>query len=364
MSEENIQCYKILFLGDQYVGKSSILDRFYQDKFGQDYKSTIGLDFQSKEVQINNAKIRLLLYDTSGQEKFKSLIPMYVHDSNIIIIVYDITNKDSFIHVQNWIKETKELKREDVIFVLVGNKIDLEDKRAISKKETEEFAAGKGFLYHELSAKTGDEIKELFNSIILPEMAKKFNIELKKKLNDEIIKNNNLVKENIKLKEELNTNKLKIELDNITNENKKLKEDLLKANKIITNIGNNNRNNNNELKTIKDENMNLKYQLLQKENEIMNLKLKLLENSKDMDKKKFDMIVYFQSLDQVINLVPIRCSCSDTFAEVEEKLYKKYDDFRNTNNTPICKGKPILRFKTLSENNIKDEDVVQIIKIE
>ena len=76
------------------------------------------------------------------------------------------------------------------------------------------------------------------------------------------------------------------------------------------------------------------------------------------------MIVYFQSLDQVINLVPIRCSCSDTFAEVEEKLYKKYDDFRNTNNTPICKGKPILRFKTLSENNIKDEDVVQIIKIE
>ena len=198
MSEENIQCYKILFLGDQYVGKSSILYRFHQDKFGQDYQATIGLDFHSKEVQINNTEIRLLLYDASGQEKFKPLIPMYVHDSNIIIIVYDITNKDSFIHVQNWIKETKELKREDVIFVLVGNKIDLEDKRAISRKEAEEFAAIKGFLYDEVSAKNGDEIQELFNSIILPEMAKKFNIELKKKLNDEIIKNNNLVKENIK----------------------------------------------------------------------------------------------------------------------------------------------------------------------
>ena len=133
--------------------------------------------------------------------------------------------------------------------------------------------------------------------------------------------------------------------------------------KIIYNLPNNN-GNNNELKNLKDENINLKFQLLQKDNEIKDLKLKLLENSNDVNKNKFDMILYFQSTDEVINKVPIRCSCNDTFAEVEEKLYKKYNNFRDTNNTPICSGKPILRFKTLNENKIKDEDVVQIIKLE
>ena len=176
MTEEDVQHYKIIFLGDQYVGKSSILNRFYQDRFEPDYQATIGLDFHSKNVEIKGTTIRLLLYDTAGQEKFKSLIPMYIRDANIIIVVYDISNKDSFIHTDHWVNETKDLKREDAIFVLVGNKIDLEDKRAVSQREAEDFAAEKGFLFHEVSAKTGDEIQELFNTVIFPEMAKKFKI--------------------------------------------------------------------------------------------------------------------------------------------------------------------------------------------
>ena len=176
MTEEDVQHYKIIFLGDQYVGKSSILNRFYQDKFEPDYQATIGLDFHSKNVEIKNTTIRLLLYDTAGQEKFKSLIPMYIRDANIIIVVYDITNKDSFLHTEHWVNETKDLKREDAIFVLVGNKIDLDDNRAVSTKEADEFANSKGFLFHEVSAKTGEEIQELFTTNIFPEMAKKFNI--------------------------------------------------------------------------------------------------------------------------------------------------------------------------------------------
>ena len=176
MTEEDVQHYKIIFLGDQYVGKSSILNRFYQDKFEEDYQATIGLDFHSKNVEIKGSTIRLLLYDTAGQEKFKSLIPMYIRDANIILVVYDITNKDSFIHTEHWVNETKDLKREDAIFVLVGNKIDLEEKRAVSNKEGEDFAADKGFLFHEVSAKTGDEVQELFTEVIFPEMAKKYNI--------------------------------------------------------------------------------------------------------------------------------------------------------------------------------------------
>ena len=176
MTDEDVQHFKIIFLGDQYVGKSSILNRFYQDKFEPDYQATIGLDFHSKNVEIKGTTIRLLLYDTAGQEKFKSLIPMYIRDANIIIVVYDITNKESFTHTEHWVNETKDLKREDAIFVLVGNKIDLEENRAVGQKEAEDFAKEKGFLFDEVSAKTGDEVQELFTSVIFPEMARKFNI--------------------------------------------------------------------------------------------------------------------------------------------------------------------------------------------
>ena len=207
MTEEDVQHYKIIFLGDQYVGKSSILNRFYQDKFEEDYQATIGLDFHSKNVEIKGSTIRLLLYDTAGQEKFKSLIPMYIRDANIILVVYDITNKDSFLHTEHWVNETKDLKREDAIFVLVGNKTDLEEKRAVSNKEGEDFAAEKGFLFHEVSAKTGEEIQELFTEIIFPEMAKKFNIgdEDDDARNEQEGNENN----NVKLNQNPDTNKKK-----------------------------------------------------------------------------------------------------------------------------------------------------------
>ena len=163
-------------MGDQGVGKSSILNRFSQDKFEQEYQATIGLDFHSKNATINGANIRLLLYDTAGQEKFKSLIPMYIRDANIIIVVYDITIKDSFTHTSHWVNETKDLKREDAIFVLVGNKIDLNDKRQVSSQEGQNYANEKEFIFFEVSARTGQGIQELFNNNIFPEMVKKFKI--------------------------------------------------------------------------------------------------------------------------------------------------------------------------------------------
>ena len=176
----------------------------------------------------------------------------------------------------------------------------------------------------------------------------------------------------MKLKEELNkNNKLKIDLDNYIKDNNKLKDDLLKANKIIANIGNNNTNNieilnlKNQLLQKDNEIGALKYQLLQKDNEILKLKSQS-NNEKNKQILNMDeiMIVYFESQDQEINHVAIRCLPTDTFAEVEEKIYKKFDNYRNTNNTPICNGTTVLRFKTLSENNIKDENVVQLIKME
>lgn len=91
--DDNSYKFKIIFLGDQGVGKSSIMNRFIQDKFETSYQATIGLDFHSKNVIIDKHEVRLFLYDTAGQEKFKSLIPMYTRDANVILIVYDINSK-------------------------------------------------------------------------------------------------------------------------------------------------------------------------------------------------------------------------------------------------------------------------------
>ena len=132
---KEIPKYKIIFLGDQGTGKSCILNRFVEDKFDDNYQATIGLDFQSKNVKIDNQDVHLLLYDTAGQEKFRSLIPMYTRDANIIILVYDITRKESFNHIPDWINGLTNVNFDNVIFALVGNKIDLDDKREVSKEE-------------------------------------------------------------------------------------------------------------------------------------------------------------------------------------------------------------------------------------
>ncbi len=166
--------YKLIFLGDQSVGKSCIMNRFMNDTFTEDYQATIGLDFQSKNVQIDNQDIHLLLYDTAGQEKFRSLIPMYTRDANIVLLVYDISCKDSFIHLSDWLRDLTNLKIEEVIFALVGNKNDLEDKREVSPEEGQKFAQEHDFIFHEISAKTGDGFSDLFYKSLFEKIRIKF----------------------------------------------------------------------------------------------------------------------------------------------------------------------------------------------
>jgi Ras-related protein Rab-6A len=166
--------YKLIFLGDQSVGKSCILNRFMNDTFTEDYQATIGLDFQSKNVQIDNQDIHLLLYDTAGQEKFRSLIPMYTRDANIILLVYDISNRDSFIHLPDWIKDLTNIKMEEVIFALVGNKNDLDDKRVVNEEEGKKYAEEHDFIFQEVSAKTGDGFSDLFYKNLFEKIRIKF----------------------------------------------------------------------------------------------------------------------------------------------------------------------------------------------
>ena len=166
--------YKLIFLGDQSVGKSCILNRFMNDTFIEEYQATIGLDFQSKNVQIDNQDIHLLLYDTAGQEKFRALIPMYTRDANIILLVYDVTSKDSFLHLSDWLKDLTNVKKEDVIFAVVGNKIDLDDRREVNSNEGENYAKEHDFIFAEVSAKTGDGFSELFYKNLFEKIRNKF----------------------------------------------------------------------------------------------------------------------------------------------------------------------------------------------
>ena len=166
--------YKLIFLGDQSVGKSCIMNRFMNDTFTEDYQATIGLDFQSKNIQIDNQDIHLLLYDTAGQEKFRSLIPMYTRDANIVLLVYDISCENSFLHLNDWLKDLTNINKDEVIFALVGNKNDLEDKRKITKEQGEQFAQQNGFIFQETSAKIGDGFSELFYKSLFEKIRTKF----------------------------------------------------------------------------------------------------------------------------------------------------------------------------------------------
>ena len=172
--KKEIPKYKIIFLGDQGTGKSCILNRFVEDKFDDNYQATIGLDFQSKNVKIDNQDVHLLLYDTAGQEKFRSLIPMYTRDANIIILVYDITRKESFNHIPDWINGLTNVNFDNVIFALVGNKIDLDDKREVNKDEGIKLAQEKKCIFEEVSAKTAENFSELFYKQLFDEIVNKF----------------------------------------------------------------------------------------------------------------------------------------------------------------------------------------------
>ena len=157
-------------------------------------------------------------------------------------------------------------------------------------------------------------------------------------------------------------NKMKKEIESLKSENEKLKDELSKANKIISRLQNN-QVDANENKSLKEENMNLKYQLNLQFEEICIMKSKM--DKKNTEKVNINdvIVVNFISVDSAIHC-GIKCLLNETFAEVEEKLYKRYDNYRNTNNTFIANAKPVLRFKTILENGIKDGDNIQLYVIE
>jgi len=158
---------KIVLLGDQSVGKTSLITRFMYDTFDNNYQATIGIDFLSKTLYLEDRTVRLQLWDTAGQERFRSLIPSYIRDSSVAIVVYDITNRASFLSTNKWIDDVRSERGNDVIIVLVGNKADLSDKRQVTHEEATSKGTELNIMFMETSAKAGHNVKGLFKKIAL-----------------------------------------------------------------------------------------------------------------------------------------------------------------------------------------------------
>ena len=154
--------HKIIFVGDAATGKTSIINRIIDNPFNDTYEVSIGIDFMSKNIRFRGQNIKIQIWDSAGQEKYKGLIPSYVRNSSIVFIVYDISKRSSFDNIPNWISFVKNIEKTTLI--LCGNKTDLE--REVEKNEGEDLAKKEGLLFFECSAKTNENIKNMFYSSI------------------------------------------------------------------------------------------------------------------------------------------------------------------------------------------------------
>ena len=155
--------HKIIFVGDAGVGKTTLISRIMDNPFNEVYEPSIGVDFMSKIIKYRGQNIKLQIWDTAGQEKYKGLIPSYVRNSSIVFLIYDISVKSSFDNIPNWITFIRSI--ENTTLVLCGNKIDLE-KREVTKEEGEALAQKEGIAFYEMSAKSGEGIKNMFYNAV------------------------------------------------------------------------------------------------------------------------------------------------------------------------------------------------------
>jgi len=159
---------KIVLLGDTGVGKTSIALRFTQDTFQTRTNPTIGASFLMKNMQIDETKIKLQIWDTAGQERFRSLAPMYYRGASAALLVYDLTSAQSFGKVKEWVNELRLNVPEDIIMVVVGNKVDrAESHRQLQSEVGQEYAKSVGAAFAEVSAKTKQGIDEVFQDIAI-----------------------------------------------------------------------------------------------------------------------------------------------------------------------------------------------------
>lgn len=162
MNKDYDYLFKIIILGDSGVGKTAILNRFADDQFTEIYSTTVGIDFKIRTILIEGKKIKLQMWDTAGQERFRTLVASYYRGAHGTVLSYDVTNKNSFDNVRNWIREIDSHNTEGITKLILANKCDL-PTREVHKEDGELLAKEMGIPHIEVSAKTGLGVQDAFN---------------------------------------------------------------------------------------------------------------------------------------------------------------------------------------------------------
>ena len=191
--------FKLILIGDSCVGKSNILLKYLKNQFNENSKTTIGVEFGTKNIIINNKRIKIQIWDTAGQERYRSITSAYYKGAKGALIVYDITRKNTFDNIDKWITDLKLNVDKNICIIILGNKSDLIDKREINKNDGIKKAEMYKTAFLETSALNGDNISKAFNELIEQIVINNKNI-----FQDD---NENEIDKGVKLKDEKNNNK-------------------------------------------------------------------------------------------------------------------------------------------------------------
>lgn len=162
----DIPTLRLVLIGDSGVGKSSLLLRFADDSFTESFISTIGVDFRYRTIKVeNNKEVKLQIWDTAGQDRFRSITSAYYRNADGIVMVYDVTKMDSFEHVEEWLSEVDKYATENIVKILVGNKADLHHERQVPRETAQRFADKLGMTFLESSAKTATNVPQVFETV-------------------------------------------------------------------------------------------------------------------------------------------------------------------------------------------------------
>lgn len=158
--------FRLILIGESTVGKSSILRQFKEGEYFPDISLTVGVDFHAKLVQVDGKPIKLQLWDTAGQDRFRAIVKAYYRNAVGGLLVYDITNRESFLHLNEWLEDAKlHAEPHNPVFILVGNKSDQAKKREVSTEDGQQYADEHDMEFIETSAKTGRHVEEAFQRL-------------------------------------------------------------------------------------------------------------------------------------------------------------------------------------------------------
>eukprot|EP01017_Pseudomicrothorax_dubius_P028320 TRINITY_DN335_c0_g1_i1.p1 TRINITY_DN335_c0_g1~~TRINITY_DN335_c0_g1_i1.p1 ORF type:complete len:208 (-),score=44.00 TRINITY_DN335_c0_g1_i1:165-788(-) len=165
LQQEYDYLFKLLLIGNSAVGKSSLLIRFSDNIFNESFLPTIGVDFKIRTLDLSGKVAKLQIWDTAGQERFKNITSSYYKGAHGVVLVYDITDRQSFKDVENWLGEVGKHANENIVKLLVGNKADLESQRQVTTEEAREFANSLGIKFVETSAKSSSNVETAFRTL-------------------------------------------------------------------------------------------------------------------------------------------------------------------------------------------------------